>query len=33
VRGAWAEHLGGRRDHAIPRWGVLMFEAWRQRWA
>ncbi len=33
VRGAWAEHLGGRRDHAIPLWGVLMFEAWRQRWA
>lgn len=33
VRRMWAEHLGGRRNFAYGLWNILMFEAWRRRWA
>ena len=33
VRRAWAEHLEGKRDRAEALWGILMFQAWQQRWA
>lgn len=33
VRRHWGEHLSGRRNWQHLLWGVLMFEAWRQRWA
>lgn len=29
----WREHLSGRRNLAYGLWTVLMFEAWRRRWA
>ena len=28
VKGAWDEHLRGRRNWDYPLWAVLMFEAW-----
>jgi asparagine synthase (glutamine-hydrolysing) len=33
VRRHWAEHLGGQRNREYLLWDVLMFEAWRDRWA
>ena len=33
VRKLWNEHLSGRRNWAYILWNVLMFEAWRRRWA
>lgn len=33
VRAAWHEHLSGVRNWQYPLWTVLMFQAWRQRWA
>jgi asparagine synthase (glutamine-hydrolysing) len=33
VRQLWREHLGGGRNWAYALWTVLMFEAWRRRWA
>ena len=33
VRKLWAEHLGGRRNWAYALWTILMYEAWRRRWA
>ena len=33
VRKLWAEHVGGGRNWAYALWTVLMFEAWRRRWA
>jgi asparagine synthase (glutamine-hydrolysing) len=33
VQRLWAEHLDGRRNWAYALWTVLMFEAWRRRWA
>lgn len=33
VRQRFAEHLSGRRNWQYQLWGVLMFEAWRRRWA
>jgi asparagine synthase (glutamine-hydrolysing) len=32
VRTAWSEHLSGTRNLQYQLWGVLMFQAWRQRW-
>ena len=33
VRKLWAEHIGGRRNWAYALWAILMYEAWRRRWA
>jgi asparagine synthase (glutamine-hydrolysing) len=33
VRKLWAEHVGGRRNWAYALWTILMYEAWRRRWA
>jgi len=33
VRHLWLDHLGGSRNWAYALWTVLMFEAWRRRWA
>lgn len=33
IRQAWVEHLEGRVDNAQRLWNVLMFQAWRERWA
>ncbi|CAN5171427.1 asparagine synthase (glutamine-hydrolyzing) [soil metagenome] len=33
VQRLWTEHLSGRRNWAYALWTVLMFEAWRRRWA
>jgi asparagine synthase (glutamine-hydrolysing) len=32
IRRAWAEHLAKQRNHAHALWGILMFQAWRERW-
>jgi len=32
VRRAWHEHLAGTHNWQHPLWGVLMLEAWRERW-
>jgi asparagine synthase (glutamine-hydrolysing) len=29
----WVEHIRGRRNWAYAIWTILMFEAWRRRWA
>jgi asparagine synthase (glutamine-hydrolysing) len=33
IRAAWAAHLSGARDMHYPLWTILMFQAWRRRWA
>jgi asparagine synthase (glutamine-hydrolysing) len=33
VRKLWAQHLSGERNRADLLWDVLMFQAWRERWA
>lgn len=33
ARRLWTEHLSGRRNWAYALWTILMFEAWRRRWA
>jgi asparagine synthase (glutamine-hydrolysing) len=33
IREAWQAHLDGRRDEQHRLWTVLMFQAWRERWA
>ncbi len=32
IRRAWAAHVSGRRNLQYPLWGILMLQAWRQRW-
>lgn len=32
VRALWREFLGGQRKWHTHLWGVLMFQAWRERW-
>ena len=32
VSQAWTEHLHGKRNRAIELWGILMFQAWQQKW-
>jgi asparagine synthase (glutamine-hydrolysing) len=29
----WVEHLSGQRNWAYALWTILMFTAWRRRWA
>lgn len=33
VREKWTQHLGGRVNHQYLLWDVLMFQAWKDRWA
>ena len=33
VQQLWSEHIGGGRNWAYALWTILMFEAWRRRWA
>lgn len=33
ARKLWSEHLSGKRNWAYALWTILMFEAWRRRWA
>ena len=33
IRQMWDEHLSGHRNFAYGLWNILMFEAWRRRWA
>ena len=29
---AWMEHLHGTQNRAIELWGILMFQAWQEKW-
>ncbi|MGI8527153.1 MAG: asparagine synthetase B family protein, partial [Pseudolabrys sp.] len=33
ARRMWKDHISGRRNMAYALWTILMFEAWRRRWA
>jgi len=32
IRQAWKEHLEGKHNRATELWGILMFQAWQQKW-
>jgi asparagine synthase (glutamine-hydrolysing) len=32
IRAVWADHLSGKRNNAQKLWGILMFQAWYERW-
>ena len=32
VSQAWMEHLHGKQNRAAKLWGILMFQAWQQKW-
>lgn len=32
IRARWEQHLTGEIDWQYPLWGVLMFQAWHERW-
>jgi len=32
IRQKWVEHLSGNRNWQYQLWGILMFQAWRERW-
>ena len=32
IRNKWDEHLGRKGNWQYPIWGVLMFQAWREKW-
>jgi asparagine synthase (glutamine-hydrolysing) len=33
VQALWSEHVSGSRNWAYTLWTILMYEAWRRRWA
>jgi len=33
VEALWRQHLAGANNWQYPLWTVLMFQAWRERWA
>jgi asparagine synthase (glutamine-hydrolysing) len=33
VRELWAEHLSRQRNRHGHLWNILMFQAWREKWA
>jgi len=32
IRRTWMDHLSGKQNRATQLWGILMFQAWQQKW-